>query len=345
MQARLREGVGEGWILMQSNVRQQSTTGGGMRQHRPDELCSELTDSVERIAQTTCTVLLTGETGVGKGHAARWMHDHGPRADRPFIPVNCGAIPEHLIDSQLFGHVRGAFTGADRPHEGLIGAAVGGTLLLDEVSELPKSAQVRLLRVLEEREVQPVGSPQPVAVDVRIIAATNRDLQQCVEDGSFREDLYYRLNVIELRVPPLRERQSEIDALVDRFNTEFAQLYDQLPVTIDDSARQVLRVYDWPGNVRELRIVIERLHVLCPHDLATPAVLERYGQLSLRRGAGSSGSILVELKSDQALSQRMREARIEAVRQTVAACGGNVASAARCIGVHRSTLYRWLSAS
>jgi DNA-binding NtrC family response regulator len=264
------------------------------------------------------------------------------------IPVNCGAIPGDLIDSQLFGHMRGAFTGADRQHIGLVRAAAGGTLLLDEVSELPLTAQVRLLRLLEEREVLPVGCAEPKRVDVRIFASTNSDLRAKVEDGSFRKDLFHRLNVIELRIAPLRERVDEIADLFEQFNHEFADLYDQLPVTVSDAAKRVLRLYDWPGNVRELRIVTERLHVLCPDETVTVDHLARCGQLPVRLGATDSGGkavVQIEMKQDRLLPQRMQHARTEAVRRVLARCGGSVSSAAREIGVHRSTLYRWLASN
>ncbi len=329
---------------MQSNVRLRTESGNALRPQRHMQLNSVLLEKATRIARTTCSVLLTGETGVGKGHVARWLHQNGPRGDQQMIPVNCGAIPEHLIDSQLFGHVRGAFTGAERAHEGLVGAANGGTLLLDEVSELPATAQLRLLRLLEEREAQPVGSSKPQQVDVRVLAATNRDLKQCVAAGNFREDLYYRLNVIELRVPALRERTEEIPALFETFNHEFAKLYDQLPVTLTENANAVLQSYDWPGNVRELRTVTERLHVLCPHEIVSVQKLESCGQLRARCNDARGAGVLIEVKPDGMLSQRMQEARSAAVRKALAECGGNVSRAARTIGVHRSTLYRWLAA-
>lgn len=309
---------------------------------RLNSIPATLQATAARVADSSCTALVTGETGVGKGQLARWLHEHSRRRDRPFIPVNCGAIPGELIDSQLFGHVRGAFTGAERDHSGLVRAADGGTLLLDEISELPMTAQVRLLRLLEEREVMPVGRPRPEQVDVRIIAATHSDLWSLVRDDRFREDLYYRLNVIQLHVPPLRQRTEEIIGLFDAFNREFSELYEQAPVELRDDALRVLERYDWPGNVRELRIVVERLHVLCPDDVVTPTMLGRYGQLPVQSGGGHGGSIIIEPKLAHDLPQRMQEARLSAVRKVLAECGGNVSSAARSIGVHRSTLYRWL---
>src|SRR5688572_2636581 len=180
-----------------------------------------------RAAQSHCTLLLTGETGVGKGYLARWVHEHSPRHAGPYIPVNCGAIPESLIDSQLFGHARGSFSGATCDHLGLVRAAEQGTLLLDEISELPPSAQNRLLQLLADREVQPVGHSRPIAVDVRVIAATNIDLNTAVAQHRFREDLLFRLDVIHLHVRPLRDRLHEVPAMIKRFNAEYAELYHQ----------------------------------------------------------------------------------------------------------------------
>ncbi|UCD74439.1 MAG: sigma-54-dependent Fis family transcriptional regulator, partial [Phycisphaerales bacterium] len=207
-------------------------------------------DLARRAAQADCTILITGETGVGKGNLAKWLHMTSRRSDGPFVPVNCAAIPESIIDSQLFGHARGAFSGATTDHPGLIRAAEYGTLLLDEVSELPPSAQSRLLRLLQEREVQPVGYPGPVTVDVRVVAATNIDLEEAVAERRFREDLLFRLDVIRLHVKPLRQRGEELPILLEKFNCEFARLYNQPELEFDDEASEVLRRYPWPGNVR-----------------------------------------------------------------------------------------------
>lgn len=283
-----------------------------------------------RVAATRCCLLITGETGVGKGYLAQWIHDHSPRAGRPFIPVNCGAIPETLIDSQLFGHMRGAFSDAHQDHLGLVRAADGGTLLLDEIGELPRSGQLRLLRLLEEGEVQPVGAMRPVSVDVRIIAATRYDLFQAVAEGRFREDLLFRLNVIHFALSPLRERREEIPDLAETFNYEFAASIDRLPLLLDDEAIRFLRCQPWPGNVRQLRTVIERLHVLCPDEAITVDDLRRYGQLgdpAARPGRGLWP----------------RRARLEAAQEALDACGGSVSRAATALGVHRSTVHRWLT--
>jgi two-component system response regulator HydG len=286
---------------------------------------------VKRAAASSCTILVTGETGVGKEHLARWIHSHSSRRDHAFVPVNCGAIPETIIDSQLFGHVRGSFTGAAADHLGLVRAAAGGTLFLDEVLELPLSAQARLLRLLQEREVQPVGRPTPIIVDVRVIAASNRDVAQAVAATRFREDLFFRLDVVHLRVRPLRERMAELPHLLASFNAEFAKLYDQPELVWDRQAINMLRAYRWPGNIRQLRSVVERLHVLCPGQKVTPQSLVEFGQLA-------------EPIAATAPPQTLRQVKIEAVRRVLADSGGSVSRAAAAFGVHRSTIYRWLKA-
>ena len=287
-----------------------------------------------RAAQTNCALLLTGETGSGKGYLARWIHDRGPRAAGPFVPVNCGAIPDSLIDSHLFGHAKGSFSGATGDHLGLIRAAAGGTLLLDEICELPMSAQARLLRLLEEREVQPVGYSKPLIVDVRIIAASNHDLPEAVRRGTFREDLYFRLDVVRLHLQPLRERLDEIPQLLEQFNAEFAQLYHQPELQFDRASIEFLRRHHWPGNIRELRIVVERLHVLCgaQRHRITVEDLRRFGQLREQ-----------PLMKIGPASVKLAEMKLDAVSEVLNACRGNVSRAASELGVHRSTIYRWLA--
>lgn len=282
----------------------------------------------ERAAASTCTMLLTGETGVGKGHFAEWIHDRSPRARRPFIPVNCGAIPESLIDSQLFGHVRGAFSGATADHPGLVRAADGGTLFLDEVGELPAGVQARLLRLLQDREVQPVGVAGPVKVDVRIIAATNIDLRTAVADGRFREDLLYRLDVVRVHVAPLRRRRDEVRRFVELFNGEFASAYGQEPLVFTEDAWGVLVDHAWPGNVRQLRTVLERLHVLAPGERIGPDHLAEIGQL--------------EIDATEQETSPLDRIRDDELQRVLRQCGGSITAAAARLGVHRSTVYRWL---
>ena len=282
-----------------------------------------------RAAKSKCTILITGETGVGKEYLARWVHSHSTRREGSFVPVNCGAIPETIVDSQLFGHVRGSFTGAIFDHLGLVRAAEGGTLFLDEVGELPTSSQTLMLRLLQEREVQPVGRSGPIIVDVRVIAASNRDLAEAVRTSRFREDLLFRLDVIQLRVKPLRERPHHLPALLATFNREFAELYGQPELDVDRAALGVLKRYSWPGNVRQLRSLLERLHVLSPGRTVTVRRLMEIGQLA-----------------EPAMAVRptasMQRVKAEAVQRVLADAGGSVAKAARVFGVHRSTIYRWL---
>jgi len=307
-------------------------------------------DLAARVATTDCSILLTGETGSGKGHLARWLHDHSTRSARPFIPVNGGAIPEGIIDSHLFGHVRGSFSDATQDHIGLVRAAEGGTLFLDEVAELPMSAQVRLLRLLEEREAQPVGSARPVAVNVRIIAATGSDLLTLVDRGVFRRDLFFRLNVIHFDLKPLRARVSEITALVDEINEELASKFGRKPLRFEGEARRALQRHRWPGNVRELRSVIERLYVLCPNPVVGVNDLRVCGQLDLaHRPPVAPAGIPSARPAFDATGRpgaggasRLREARAAHIRRTLDVCGGNVTLAATTLGVHRSTVHRWL---
>jgi sigma-54 dependent transcriptional regulator, flagellar regulatory protein len=231
-------------------------TRGPLIVHGPDSPLVELVRTCGRIAASDATVLLTGETGTGKEVFARFIHERSGRAGRAIVPVNCGAIPETLLESELFGHVRGAFTGAIASRRGRIAAADGGTLFLDEIGELPLSLQVKLLRVLQERSYEPVGSTEPVPADFRLVAATNKDLAAEVAAGRFRRDLYYRLLVCPIEVPPLRARNSDVTRLFLHF---WAARGERRPV--DPGVLQVLASYDWPGNVRELENLVERLAV------------------------------------------------------------------------------------
>jgi len=225
------------------------------------------------VAPTPVAVLLNGETGVGKDVVAKALHEHSPRRDHPFIALNCGAIPENLIESELFGHERGAFTDARNRRLGTFEQADGGTVFLDEIGEMATSAQVKLLRVLEQREVVRVGASTPVPVDIRIIAATNKDLQQAVGQGEFRLDLYYRLKGAEWTVPPLRQRAEDIPGLIDHFVTQFAATNQVNFDSLSPAALELLAQYDWPGNVRELRNLVEHLVFLGPRGRVEPADL------------------------------------------------------------------------
>jgi DNA-binding NtrC family response regulator len=230
-----------------------------------------------RAATSNIPVLITGESGVGKEVLARAIQGSGDRAGRPFVTVNCGAIPENLVESILFGHVKGAFTGATENHAGKFVEANGGTLFLDEVGELPLEAQVKLLRVLQESEVDPVGAKRPVKVDVRIVSATNKDLAQLVADGRFREDLYYRLNVFPIEAPPLRERKEDLPALVQRFIARFNAEEGRNVRGASPAAMRMLTHYEWPGNVRQLENTIFRAVILCEGELLQPEDFPQIG--------------------------------------------------------------------
>lgn len=309
-----------------------------------------------RVASTDCPLLITGETGAGKGHLARWIHDHSGRAGGPFVPVNCGAIPESLADSHLFGHRKGAFSDAVSDHPGLVRSAQDGTLFLDEVSDLSPSAQIRLLRLLDEGEAQAVGAAFPDTVDVRIIAATNRDLGALVQTRHFREDLFYRLNVITFHVRALRERTDEIAELIETFNEEMGRQIGRGPLSFDPAVITALKRHPWPGNVRQLRTVLERLHVLCPHAHVRLPDLWRFGQLDRESqpsstpapaSPGAQRSSLASApprrRAAAAPAPRVQSRFMAGVQATIDACDGNISRAAAALGVHRSTVHRWLA--
>lgn len=278
-----------------------------------------LCDRLRRIAPTPATVLLTGESGTGKEVAARALHGMSSRAGGPFVPLNCAAIAPELIESELFGHVRGAYTGAQQSREGLFYYARGGTLFLDEVSELPLSAQAKLLRVLEERRIRPVGSEQEIPVDVRVLAATNRDLRAEVAAHRFRQDLYYRLQVVELNLPPLRERVEDIPALLEHFIGLLAPYLGVPRLAPDARALARMSAYDWPGNVRELKNLVERSLILGWFDLGP----EPDTTSGVATGEGSL----------EAVEKRH-------ILAVLAGCDGNKSEAARRLGISRKTLDR-----
>ncbi len=243
--------------------------------HKGEELLGEapaivkLRAMIERLHDANSTVLITGESGTGKEVVARALHKSGRRADKPFVSINCGAIPEALLESELFGHVKGSFTGAVRSRQGRFAIANGGTIFLDEIGDMSPKLQVKLLRVLQERCFEPVGSHESVHVDVRVIAATHRDLEQAIEQGSFRQDLFYRLNVIPLEIPPLRERGDDVFLLAEHFMRHFNQRFSANLTGIDDAARAAMRAHRWPGNVRELQNLIERVATLKQEGVVT----------------------------------------------------------------------------
>jgi len=297
-------------------------------------LMQKIEAMARRIAATDATVLLTGESGTGKELIARAIHNLGPRAAHPFVPVNCAALPEELLESELFGHVRGAFTGALSSRVGMFQLADGGTILLDEVAEMPVALQAKLLRVLQNHEVKPVGADQSLAVNVRVIAATNKDLAQEVEKATFREDLFYRLQVIPLHLPPLRARRSDIPQLVHHFLDKNNRKYSR-NVRLASEAMIYLWEYDWPGNVRELENLIERMVVLSDSILIGSEDLPPYirsfiSEKKLPHSTFNTG----EVNLRQALEQFETRLIDEALRRT----NGNKSAAAQMLGLKRTTL-------
>ncbi len=244
-----------------------------------DDLLNRGLDTALQVAPTDLSVLIEGESGVGKEVIPRIIHDHSPRRTKRYIAINCGSIPEGTIDSELFGHERGAFTGAVAEHDGYFAAADGGTLFLDEVGELPLSTQARLLRVLETGEYIRVGSNQPRKTNVRIVAATNVKMQKAIREGRFREDLYYRLCTISIKLPPLRDRGADVVRLFKKFAMDTAAKYNiPIPLRLNAEAEQVVKEYKWPGNIRQLRNVVEQMSILCREErTVTPEVLRQYG--------------------------------------------------------------------
>jgi transcriptional regulator with GAF, ATPase, and Fis domain len=281
-----------------------------------------------RVAPSTLPVLIEGESGTGKELLARFIHDHSPRRAGPFMALNCGAVPDSLLESELFGHEKGAFTGAVRDHPGLFRAAAGGTVLLDEIGEMSPRMQPRLLRVLQEGEVWPLGRDGPEPVDVRIVAATNRDLEQEVEAGRFRRDLYFRLVGVAVRLPPLRERLDDVPVLAEAFLARVAAepgARSGGAVRLSREAMRELLRHSWPGNVRELDQTLRRAALLCDGDEIGPGDLG----IAVVRGA---------VRRDE-----LRRLDRELVARTLRACNGNRTHAARALGVSRSTLHRWLA--
>ena len=311
------------------------------------EQMSELLSIGRRIAGSDITVLITGETGTGKEVLARAIHRASPRAPKPFIPFSCTAVPRDMLESQLFGYRRGAFTGADSAFEGVIRAAAGGTLFLDEIAEIGPELQPKLLRFLETREVHPLGEAQPAAVDVRIIAATNADLDALVADGRFRQDLFYRLNVVRLRLPPLRERREEIPPLIDLYLQRFADEQKKGRLTIDDETLEYLLLFSWPGNVRQLVNEVRRLAALAePDSTITAALLSPEIQTSrrtVRLAPGDEPEVRVRL--DQPMNEAVEMIEQALVRRALERANGNYENAARLLGISRKGLFlkrrRW----
>lgn len=289
-----------------------------------------LLEVLPRVADSESTVLLQGETGTGKELLARAIHGLSPRRDGPFVAVNCGALPDSLLESELFGYKAGAFTGATKDKPGRFALARGGTLLLDEIGEVSPALQVRLLRVLQEKQYEPLGATRTEQADVRVIAATNRDLAALVDSGAFRQDIYYRINVMRLELPPLRQRREDIPLLVQHFIDAFSALQNKHITGVSPDVLGVLTAHDYPGNVRELQNIIEHAFVLLPEGQIE---LEHLPLELVPLAAGQQGE-------GQTLIETMRATEGRAIREAIVRNGGNRQAAARELGLHKSTLFR-----
>lgn len=311
---------------LESQVHRQSGFGGIVGRN---DAMQRLYTLIEALANVQTTVLINGESGTGKELVADALHQQGNRRDKPFVKVNCSALSEHLLESELFGHVRGAFTGAVTSRVGRFQMADGGTIFLDEIGDISPAMQMRLLRVLQEQEFEPVGASAPVKIDARVIAATNQDLVEKVRQGAFRHDLYYRLNVVRLIIPPLRERRDDMQLLVEHFLEKYRVKFQRSFTAVSQEVMDLFMRHDWPGNVRELEHLLEHAAILCPGGVIGAEHLSQDFLDPLRHGRGAGQPLC---SSDPRLSL---EAALEKA-------GGNKAKAARLLGVSRCTVYRWL---
>jgi two-component system response regulator HydG len=289
---------------------------------------------LRQIAPTTATVLITGETGTGKELVAKAIHTNSPRRYKPFVPLNCSALSENILESELFGHLKGAFTGADRERKGWFEHANGGTLFLDEVGDIPLSTQVKLLRVLESGEIVRVGATDPIKVNVRLVSATNRDLSDAITAGTFRQDLYHRLKVVSVKLPPLRSRREDIPLLIDFFLKEFSKVHDKPVTSISPAARKALMAYAWPGNVRELKNTIESM-VVIDYD----GILD-LDDLSEDIQAAAPAPIEPEAGSPHLVGRKLDDIEKYFIAETLKLTGGNREEAAKLLGIGERTLYR-----
>jgi DNA-binding NtrC family response regulator len=286
----------------------------------------EIYKTISLVAPTTAAVLIQGETGTGKEMIARMIHNNSPRAQQAFVPVDCASMAPSLLESELFGAMKGAYTGADRDRLGVFEAANGGTVFLDEIGDIEHNFQLKLLRFLQEKEIRPLGAPRGRKVDVRVIAATNRDLQKMVDEGKFREDLWYRLNVVRMILPPLCERHGDVPLLAKYFLKKYNERYGQ-KARLSESGLAAFENYSWPGNVRQLQHTMERLTILAPQGrIDGPAVKEA---IQMAEPGEFGGETLADTEADQ-------------IRRVLAATGGNKSRAAKILGIERKTLYRKL---
>jgi len=284
----------------------------------------EIYKTLAQVAPTEATVLIEGETGTGKELIARMIHRHSRRSDKPFVPVDCGSIPPSLLESELFGALKGAFTGADRDRVGVFEAAHTGTVFLDEIGDIDLNFQAKLLRVLQEKEIRPLGASRAKSIDVRVVAATNKNVRQLVEDGKFREDLWFRLDVVKVELPPLRERTGDLPLLVQKFQDRYNERYARQSVTTK-SGLAALDSYTWPGNVRQLQHMMERLVILAPQG--------RIDEAAVREA-------IADAEGRDAPVETLEDAKAEQIKKVLAAANGNKSKAAKILGIERKTLYR-----
>ncbi|MGE3819152.1 MAG: sigma-54-dependent transcriptional regulator [Isosphaeraceae bacterium] len=292
---------------------------------------------LRQIAPTSATVLITGESGTGKELVAKAIHNNSPRRSKPFVPLNCAALSENILESELFGHVKGAFTGADRERKGWFEHANGGTLFLDEVGDIPTSTQVKLLRALESGEIVRVGTNEPVKVNVRLISATNRDLNEAIAEGAFRQDLYHRLKVVSVKLPPLRERRDDIPLLIDYFLKDFNASHGRSVKSITAAVRKTLVSHSWPGNVREMRNVIESMVVVDSDDVLDVDDLPEDLQSAAPSRVDRQGPGVPSL-----VGQSLEEIEKHYILETLKRTDGNREEAANLLGIGERTLYRKL---
>ncbi len=294
--------------------------------------------SIREVGGSAANVLITGDSGTGKEVVAKAVHYGGPRASGPFVTINCAAIPETLLESELFGHVKGAFTGATSSRTGRFAQADGGTLFLDEIGDMPLALQAKILRCIQEKTVEPVGSHSSRKVDVRIIAATNQDLAAAIGRGSFRQDLYYRLNVYPIALPPLRERKEDIALLAEHFAAKFASEMGKSPVVFTPEALRAMRDYAWPGNVRELENCVERLSIVMPGGRVTP---ERFFACSASCGAGGAGAAPAPERAvfPLDLDRRLEDLERELIMQALEESGGVQVKAAELLGISERSIW------
>ena len=321
-------------VTLKQEIQRRERSSAGQKPTGVSRSWLKVLEMVETVAPTDSTVLVTGESGTGKEVIARYLHDLSPRADNSFLSINCGALPESLLESELFGHVKGSFTGAVKDRAGLFTAANKGTFFLDEIGETTAATQVKLLRVLQQREVIPVGGTESQPIDVRMIAATNRDLEDEIKRGSFRSDLFYRLNVIAIHLPPLRDRRDDISVLAMKFLSKVTASRPSTPSRLTDDALDAMQAYDWPGNVRELENAMERAVILATGDaIGVEALPER---VTARRAE----PLVAERAIVNPTLDAIERAYIMWVLQSE---GGNKSRAASTLGIDASTLYRKLA--